>query len=207
MPPRQTAKLVRKPARQARQARSKETVEVIVEAAARILAEKGSRGLTTNAVAHTAGVSIGSVYEYFANKQAIIDVILDRHLAQGETYIAGLADLPAGSLSAADIVKATVRGFILIHQDNPKLHRVISNEVPLSEDQKARINQLRNSAISLVSRLLAGQTNDPKLKASMVVDAAEALTHRWIVDDAGVPIEADKMTNELTTMLRLYVSS
>ncbi|MBL0923159.1 MAG: TetR/AcrR family transcriptional regulator [Sphingomonadaceae bacterium] len=206
MPPRQTAKTVRKPVRRARQARSQATVEVIVEAAARILADKGWRGLTTNAVAQRAGVSIGSVYEYFANKQAIIDVILDRHIAQGETYIAGLADLPAGSLTAGDIVEATVGGFIIIHRDNPKLHRVISSEVPLSENQKARVDQLRNRAISLVSRLLEGQTNDPNVKASMVVDTAEALTHRWIVDEAGVPVAAETMTNELTAMLRLYVS-
>ena len=67
--------------RRAVQARSRNTVETIVEAATRILASDGWSALNTNAVARIAGVSVGSVYEYFKNKEAILDVILDRHLS------------------------------------------------------------------------------------------------------------------------------
>ncbi len=101
------------------QARSRNTVEVILEAAARILAADGWAAFNTNAVARIAGVSIGSVYEYFANKEAILDVLLDRHLASGEAQIAGLAGIASDALSLDEIVRLLVEGFIAVHQDNP----------------------------------------------------------------------------------------
>src|SRR5580700_8543077 len=54
------------------QARSQETVAVILEASARILESEGVRGFNTNAIAAKAGVSIGSLYQYFPNKDAIV---------------------------------------------------------------------------------------------------------------------------------------
>jgi AcrR family transcriptional regulator len=54
------------------QSRSQETVTVILEASARILESDGLRGFNTNAIAERAGVSIGSLYQYFPNKDAIV---------------------------------------------------------------------------------------------------------------------------------------
>src|SRR5580693_9422657 len=54
------------------QARSQETVTVILEASARILESGGLRGFNTNAIAAKAGVSVGSLYQYFPNKDAIV---------------------------------------------------------------------------------------------------------------------------------------
>lgn len=59
------------PRKTARQERATKTVEAILEAAARILEAAGFDGYTTNAIAHRAGVSIGSLYQYFPNKDAI----------------------------------------------------------------------------------------------------------------------------------------
>jgi AcrR family transcriptional regulator len=55
------------------------TVEAILEAAARILDRQGWERFTTNGVAETAGVSIGSLYQYFPNKLALVEAILQRH--------------------------------------------------------------------------------------------------------------------------------
>lgn len=63
-----------------KQARSRVTVEAIVEAGARILAEEGWAGFTTNRIAEVAGVSIGSLYQYFPDKLALVDAIRHRHL-------------------------------------------------------------------------------------------------------------------------------
>ncbi|SHN58190.1 TetR/AcrR family transcriptional regulator [Erythrobacter sanguineus] len=205
--PRQTAASpARKPARRAVQARSRNTVEVILEAAARILAADGWAAFNTNAVARIAGVSIGSVYEYFANKEAILDVLLDRHLASGEAQIAGLAGIASDALSLDEIVRLLVEGFIAVHQDNPKLHRVLSAEVPISDRQRDRINHIRSRAIALLADLLNGRAARPQLKAAMMIDAADALTHRWFVDEQGVPARPDEMTQELRQMLRSYLT-
>ena len=62
-----------------RQERSRDTVEAIVEASARILGRRGWAGLTTNGVAEAAGVSIGSLYQYFPNKLALVEAVRRRH--------------------------------------------------------------------------------------------------------------------------------
>ena len=61
------------------QERSRVTVEAILEAAGLLLVEKGIAGASTNAIAKRAGVSIGSLYQYFPNKDSIFLAILERH--------------------------------------------------------------------------------------------------------------------------------
>ena len=60
------------------QARARQTVEAIVEAAARILESQGRDRLTTNAVAERAGVSIGTLYQYFPDKEALVGALIAR---------------------------------------------------------------------------------------------------------------------------------
>lgn len=201
-----TATSARKPPRRAVQARSRNTVETIIEAATRILASDGWAALNTNAIARVAGVSIGSVYEYFGNKQAILDVILDRHLSSGEAQLTGLAGPVSAGLSLDDIVRLLVEGFIALHRDNPRLHRVLSGEVPISERQRDRIDRIRKQAIMMLAALLAGKVERPELKATMMIDAADALTHRWFVDQHGIPAQPDDMARELQQMLRSYIN-
>jgi AcrR family transcriptional regulator len=61
------------------QARSRATIDAILDAAAHILGKCGWAGLTTNAVAEAAGASIGSLYQYFPDKLALIDAVRQRH--------------------------------------------------------------------------------------------------------------------------------
>lgn len=65
------------------QERSRTTVSLIVEAALQVLEQSGERGFNTNAIARRAGVSIGSLYQYFPNKQAIV-LAISRHDAGRE---------------------------------------------------------------------------------------------------------------------------
>jgi AcrR family transcriptional regulator len=67
--------------RQANQARAREKVELIFDAATRILDKPGLVGLTTNHIAEVAGISIGTLYQYFANKQEVLDALAQREVA------------------------------------------------------------------------------------------------------------------------------
>lgn len=207
MSPTSTARSRKKPPRRAVQARSRNTVEAIIEAATRILARDGWGALNTNAIARVAGVSVGSVYEYFGNKQAILDVILDRHLSSGEAQLTSLASLDPAGFSLDETVRLLVEGFIAVHRDNPRLHRVLSDEVPISQRQRDRIEQIRRQAITVLAKQLQGKAERPELKATMMIDAADALTHRWFVDERGIPAEPDDMTRELQRMLRSYINA
>src|ERR1700756_3303158 len=68
-----------KPRKNASQDRSRATVEVLVEATARILVKEGFDRASTNRIAETAGVSIGSLYQYFPGKEALVAAVIDRH--------------------------------------------------------------------------------------------------------------------------------
>jgi AcrR family transcriptional regulator len=81
--------------RSPRQARSRATCEAIAEAAAQILERGGAAALTTTAVAERAGVSIGTLYQYFPDKQAIVLAAARRELADAD-----LAKRPAALVQA-----------------------------------------------------------------------------------------------------------
>jgi len=206
MPRTQLKKAAKRPVRRARQLRSKATVDAIVQAAARILAESGWSALNTNAVAARAGVSIGSIYEYFPNKQAILNVIIDRHLAAGEAKLAEATSGLTGRKSIDDVVEAVVSGFTQLHQDDPRLHRALSSDVPLSPAQRRRIEALRSKIVAAVSSAFSEQVDGPELKAALLVDTADALAHRWFVDKIGLPASADTMAAEASKMLKGYLS-
>src|ERR1700727_2943511 len=71
------------PRKAAKQARAQATVDAIVEAAAQVFASLGYASATTNRIAERAGVSIGSLYQYFPNNDAILVALARRHLADG----------------------------------------------------------------------------------------------------------------------------
>jgi AcrR family transcriptional regulator len=66
--------------REPRQERALHKVELMLEAASQLIDEGGIEALTTNAVAQRAGVSIGTLYQYFGDKQALLDALIRRHL-------------------------------------------------------------------------------------------------------------------------------
>lgn len=192
--------------RAAQQARSKATVEAILRAAARILASKGWAAFNTNAVATRAGVSIGSLYEYFPNKQVIVDALLDRHLSQAEQIVAQQRATAAALTDPQAIVATLVNGFIALHADDPKLHRVLASEVPLSPAIRKRVAALSEGVVAATAAALHGHVRDPQLAARLLVDTADALTHRWIVEPHGSPVRAELLGRELIAMLTGYLA-
>src|ERR1041384_3846674 len=68
------------PRKRPRQDRSRATVDTILEATARVLVKRGFDGLTTNLVADAAGVSIGSLYQYFPNKAALVGALIENNV-------------------------------------------------------------------------------------------------------------------------------
>src|SRR5215469_5379515 len=68
-----------KPRKNASQDRSRATVDALVEATARILVKEGFDKASTNRIAGKAGVSIGSLYQYFPSKEALVAAVIDRH--------------------------------------------------------------------------------------------------------------------------------
>jgi AcrR family transcriptional regulator len=100
--------------RQPRQERAVGKVELILEAAARILDRDGLAALTTNRVAEVAGVSIGTLYQYFRDKDAILDTLAQRELERvAQQVMVSLTgappDVPGGRIRA--VIQAVLGAF------------------------------------------------------------------------------------------------
>jgi AcrR family transcriptional regulator len=113
--------------KQPRQARSRATAASMLDAAAHILAERGFAGFTTNAVAERAGASIGSLYQYFPNKYALIEAVRRRHF---DEVLAALRAAQDSKLPRARRIAAFADGMIAVHERFPALHRVLLEQAP-----------------------------------------------------------------------------
>src|SRR2546430_11946069 len=108
-----------------KQGRSVETRARILDAAARVFASCGYAKGTTNRVAEEAGMSVGSLYQYFPNKDAILVELARAHIQEGEALIAARfadPDLPA---DLEGQVRMFVEAAAANHIDRPRLHEVL----------------------------------------------------------------------------------
>lgn len=132
------------------QERSKATVEAILTATARVLVRDGYDRASTNRIAQEAGVSIGSLYQYFESKEALVGALLERHFAHRTQLLieqaVALADAP---LAAA--VEGLIRAIIRAQSQNKRLERVILEQVP----QVAGLDRLRELDEKIVQVLHA----------------------------------------------------
>ena len=150
------------------QARSKVTFDAILEAAAQLLEEGGYAGTTTNAIAERAGVSIGSVYEYFPSKDAIF-TSLKKRLDQRTftTVFQQLTDVD--SSSPATFLRAVLEARIHAALEQPKLEALLHDEIPASvftEQNDALFDQF-DQAMGAFAAAHAGAIRIENLDASM----------------------------------------
>jgi AcrR family transcriptional regulator len=109
------------------QARSQETVGVILEASARILESDGLRGFNTNMIAAKAGVSIGSLYQYFPNKDSIVLALIGNfEKAFYDTVVKAVQDGKRKGLKSR--LRLVVRALVSAHYYRPQLNRVLEAE-------------------------------------------------------------------------------
>lgn len=109
------------------QERSQETVGVILEASARILESDGLRGFNTNAIAAKAGVSIGSLYQYFPNKDSIVLALIGGfEKALHDTVVKAVQDGKGKRLKSR--LRLVVRALVSAHYYRPRLNRVLESE-------------------------------------------------------------------------------
>lgn len=111
-----------------RQVRASETVSTILEGAAQILEAGGLAGFTTNAVAERAGVSIGTLYQYFSDKGAILRALAEREMAATLSAVAKTMRADAG-LSVEDRVRATVRAIISAFHGRQRARKAVIQAV------------------------------------------------------------------------------
>jgi AcrR family transcriptional regulator len=184
------------------------TVEAILEAAARILVEAGYGKLNTNEVARRAGVSVGSLYQYFPNKQSLLAELHHRHVLQTTAPIfAALTSSQGKPLRTVlrDIILANVTS----HATDPELHQVISEEAPKlpprawQKDMAQQANRLVKSFLAEHQSEICVANND--LTIYLLTQIVETTIHS-AVSLAPKALKNGSLAKELERMLYLYLT-
>jgi AcrR family transcriptional regulator len=119
--------------REPKQQRSRQTVEAVLDAVPRVLKRHGTDAITTNRVAEAAGVSIGSLYQYFPDKQAIFMALHERHVDSMRHVIdQTITDCALASLE--EFTSELVEQLANVHSEEAELHEIISVAVPGAAD-------------------------------------------------------------------------
>ena len=195
------------PRKRPRQARSRATVDSVLQATARVLVKRGFDGLTTNLVAETAGVSVGSLYQYFPNKEALVGALIEKHVDEMTSLclaeLTRVANLPVG-----EAIRSVVELMIRTHAMNPELHRVLSEQVP-RVGRMAKLREIETLVQRMVAGLLASRQaelaiDDPEMTAFVLVSAIEAITYRAALLFPEL-LRDPRLVDETCTMVRRYL--
>jgi len=199
-----------KPRKQAAQQRSRHTVTCILEGAAHIFSQKGYAATTTNHIAKKAGVSIGSLYQYFPNKDAIVVCLAQQHLSDTGQIIDDLLALAEkGDITVSEMLRRIVGKMIDIHMLAPRLHRAIFNEAPLPADLKQTLIDYERETAARLNKILSS-TGSPSIKHTptaclLMVQVIESLSH-WYAVSAPESITRDDMAKEMMIFIDNYIN-
>nr|WP_153221885.1 TetR/AcrR family transcriptional regulator [Pseudomonas syringae] len=193
-----------KPRKIPAQARSRATVDAIIQAATYILTKVGWEGLTTNAVAERAGVNIGSLYQFFPNKEAVIAELQRRHAADTRTDLLNALQVLPDQPSLREALTMIIEMIVAEHRVAPALHKAIHEELPRT------IRQLEDDKDSLqlqfaqVLRPFMKNVPDPDLSIYLMGIAAHAIIHTVTADRPKL-LAQPGFVQEVVTLLENYL--
>ncbi len=168
--------------RSARRSAGKRAIHATAAAsapAAHILGERGWEGLTTNAVAAAAGVSIGSLYQYFPHKLALVETVRRRHFEQVLAVLHAAAD---ENLPRTERIEALVDGMIGVHSRHPAAHRVLLEETPRGQDADAMHDRFTATLHRCYEAIVRAngrgeRTAQPRIAAQVLAAAVAGVVH------------------------------
>jgi AcrR family transcriptional regulator len=184
-------------------------VDAILQAAAAVFAELGYARSTTNKIADRAGVSVGSLYQYFPGKDSLIAALLEQHHAEVHDVVsaalARLAD-PAWTLEAA--FRSLVTDLVALHRRDPALTRALSaavlRESPAAEAKPHAGGDPAGAVAAVLASRPDVRSGNPVAMARVVGQATEHLT-RWLVHDAPDGDDPDALAEEVVQVLVRYL--
>lgn len=195
------------PRKRPRQQRSERTRDQILEAAVQVFARHGYAHGTTNRIAQRADISIGSLYQYYPNKDAILMDLASRHLDAG---VAATAErLETGAIASVndalrDIIAATIDN----HRQDPGFLRVLIEQAPRSRELMTKVAERQQESVQTMRNLLAGRpevvVEDKDAAARLVVLTIESVVHHAMA--APRNLDPDALQTELVAMLRRYLT-
>jgi AcrR family transcriptional regulator len=191
-----------------KQSRSKVTVEAILEATTHILVEEGYDKANTNRIAERAGISIGSLYQYFPNKESLMTALMEQH-AQEMAELIGtkldrLFDSPL-EIAIPEIITAVVAA----HAINPRLHQVLSEEIPRSE-RSPQMQQANQRITALLRAYLERwhdriQPQNIDLTVFILSRTVDSLCHAAVIEQPNL-VSDNQFETEISNLLLAYLT-
>ncbi len=194
------------------QRRSKATVDAVLSAAAQVFEARGYASGTTNRIAERAGVSIGTLYQYFPSKEAIAASLLERHVADTEHRLhKWVKEMRSGRRGLHAALHNYVTTMLEMHASRPRLQHILLEETPLPERVHLALLKAERNGAETVAGLLRVY---PEIRHSsldqagfLVVQTVESLTHRFAAHPYEQFIKRSCFVNEVVNMLVAYLTS
>jgi AcrR family transcriptional regulator len=193
------------------QRRAQTTVEDILRAAAQVFSRHGYAAGTTNRIAERAGISIGSLYQYFPNKDAILVALVEQHITQSTTRLFEvLYEAQARGLQLEALLRRMVEEMVALHAGNPRLHRVLFEEAPRPPALRRVLHEaeqrLAEGATALLKASPEVTVRNPAAAAYLVVQLVEGLTHQFVLHPPEA-LDTRTFSDELVTLVHAYLTA
>lgn len=205
MPRVQTVHL--EPRKQPVQARSIANVEAILEATIHVLLEVGKEQLTTTRVAARAGVSVGSLYQYFPNKSALLQAALRSHLEEISLAVEQACREEKGS-SLSRMATRLANTFLEAKMRDPKVSvalYAVSSDVDGWRIASAVSASVNDAIVEMLQTAREPLSKDPQLAATML-QAAMMGVSRKLLEGPHPEKRYESLRQELILMLRAYLA-
>src|ERR1700689_3550935 len=161
------------------QERAQVTVEAMLDATIKLLKREGASSITTNRIAETAGLSIGSLYQYFPNKRAIFLALHERHIGQVDRVMQRRM-VESAEATLEGLISSLIDGMMEAHAADPELSDLLWAEVPHhgqgTSDFSVRLHGAFRRALASHARELGART-DLDMRAFFVSNMVEAFGH------------------------------
>lgn len=196
----------RPPLRRApRQVRSKEMVERIIAAGHAVLVERGYDATTTNHIAEAAGISPGSLYQYFPNKAAILARVIDRYSADLAARMSR-AFLRSLSAPTREGVRATVTALLDAYEEHPDLLRVLVEQTPRTHNSPRAVfaRRMDDMTTAAIMAQPGGAERAADTIAWIVVRAVEHVTVSYVLERPH--LDRDTVIDQLTELITGYLN-
>lgn len=190
-----------------RQERARVTVDAIIEATVELADTDGWTHLSTNRIAERAGVSIGSLYQYFPNKESILAAVVEKHYLEVHRIVwQALEEMADPATPLARVLASMFRRLVQIHVEDPALTRVA-----MVAEQQARSDPEESGVFAAALEEIFRRRPDtamphPMVAAHVTTVCAQALT-RWLAHEAPEGLDREVAIDEMTAMLTGYLVS
>ncbi len=190
------------------QARSSASVDAILEATIQVLLSVGKEQLTTTRVASRAGVSVGTLYQYYPNKSALLQAALKRHLEEVAEAVERVCREQNGN-TVAEMARALVSAFLEAKMRDAKTSVAlysVSSDVDGAKIAQQMGLRLTEAIVGMLESACEPLTKDPQLVASMLQGAMAGVSRRLL--ECGNPEEQfEELRQELVFLVCAYLEA